>query len=117
MPYLILKGAIKFIDFAMEVFNAELNLSKMREDNETLMHAELNIGGSTIMLCDATFDWKAATGNLFIYVNNADETYHKAIKAGAKSVLELKDESYGRTCGICDPFGNVWWITSLKINS
>lgn len=117
MPYLILKGAIKFIDFAMEVFNAELNLSKMREDNETLMHAELNISGSTIMLCDATFDWKAATGNLFIYVDNADETYHKAIKAGAKSVLELKDESYGRTCGICDPFGNVWWITSLKINS
>jgi len=114
MPYLILNDAKKFIDFVVDVFNAELVFSTMREDNKTLMHSEIQINGSTIMLSGSTEQWKPVKGNLFIYVQDADETYKKAIAAGSATILEPRDENYGRACGVSDPFENVWWITSVK---
>jgi uncharacterized glyoxalase superfamily protein PhnB len=116
MPYLMVKGALKFIDFVKTVFNAELTTSmhKLREDTKTVLHSEVTIGGSTIMFTDATEQWREQTANLFVYVDNADETYKKAIASGAITVMELSDQDYGRTCGVTDPFGNVWWITSVN---
>jgi PhnB protein len=116
MPYLMLKGAMKFIAFTQEVFNATIttNMHKLRENSDKVMHSEIIIGGSTIMFSDASEQWTEQTANMFVYVENADETYHKALKAGAKSVMELSDQDYGRTCGVEDPFGNVWWITALR---
>ncbi len=113
MPYLMVKGASKFTDFVKSVFNAEVTMKKLREDGETIMHSEIQIGGSPIMFCDATQQWEPRTANLFIYVDNADETYEKAIGLGATTVMELSNQDYGRTCGVTDPFGNVWWITSI----
>ncbi len=113
MPYLILNGALQFIDFTKKVFNAGLTSSSMREDNKTVAHSEIQISGSTIMFAEATDQWKAATANLFVYVENADETYNKAIANGAKALMELSNQDYGRTGGVTDPFGNVWWITSV----
>jgi len=54
--------------------------------------------------------------HLFIYVHDADLTYKKALAAGAATVPgnEPSDKDYGRTCGVTDPFGNTWWITSVK---
>lgn len=116
MPYLMVKGALKFIDFVKTVFNAELTTSmhRLREDGKTVAHSEVTIGGSTIMFTDATEQWKEQTANLFVYVANADETYLRAIDSGATSLMDLSDQDYGRTCGVTDPFGNVWWITSIK---
>ncbi len=116
MPYLMLKGALKFIDFTKAVFNAEvtLNMHKMHNDYERVMHSEIRIGGSTIMFTDASQEWKEQPAHLFVYVENADETYKKAKEQGATTVMELSDQNYGRTCGLQDPFGNVWWITSIK---
>jgi uncharacterized glyoxalase superfamily protein PhnB len=114
MPYLILKEAAKFSEFTKKVFQANVSLSKKREDGKTIMHSELQVNGSTIMFADATKQWAAQTANLFIYVSNADETYHKALENGAKVVMELSDQDYGRTCGVLDPFGNTWWITSIN---
>jgi uncharacterized glyoxalase superfamily protein PhnB len=116
MPYLMLNGALKFIEFTKSVFNAEvtLNMHKMREDYKTIIHSEITIGGSTIMFSDATEQWEKQTANLFIYVANADETYKKALESGATTVMELSDQNYGRTCGVKDPFGNTWWITSIN---
>ncbi|QNK63985.1 VOC family protein [Pedobacter sp. PAMC26386] len=116
MPYLMVKGATKFIDFTRKVFHAELieNMHKMREDGLTVMHSEITIGGSTIMFCEATSQWTPQPANLFVYVESADETYQKALDEGAKSVMGLSDQSYGRTCGVEDPAGNCWWITSVK---
>lgn len=116
MPYLMLKGAMKFIEFTRTVFDAELrtDMHKLREDQTTVMHSEIVIGGSTIMFTDATEEWPVQTANLFIYVDNVDERFKKAVDSGAMVVMELSDQSYGRTCGVQDPFGNVWWITSVK---
>ena len=112
----MLHGALKFIDFVQAVFDAELttHMHKLRDDGVTVMHSEITIGGSTIMFTDATEQWKEQTANLFVYVKSADETYKKAIDGGATTVMELNDQSYGRTCGVTDPFGNVWWITSIQ---
>lgn len=116
MPYLILQDATQFIDFTKAVFNAALTtgMPKYREDSKSLMHCEINIGGCTIMFTDATEQWKPQNANLFVYVENADDTYKKAIAAGATTLMELSNQDYGRTCGVTDPFGNVWWITSVS---
>ena len=114
MPYLIVADAAKLIDFAKKVFDAALNFTELRDDTEKIRHAEIQIDGSTIMLADATDEWKQQPANLFVYVEDADQTYNSALENGATSLMELSDQSYGRTCGITDPVGNVWWITSIK---
>lgn len=114
MPYLMLNGASKFQDFTKAVFGSKETLLRLREDGETIMHSEIQINGETIMFSEATNDWKEQTANLFIYVNDADETFKKAVEAGAEIIMPLRTEDYGRTCGVKDPVGNTWWITSTK---
>jgi PhnB protein len=113
MPYLILKNAKAFIEFTKNVFDATLHFAEKQEDGQTIRHAELSIQGATIMLAEATEQWKTQNANLFIYVENADNTYHTALNNSAASLMEPETKDYGRTCGVTDPFGNVWWITSL----
>ncbi|MCW3106936.1 MAG: hypothetical protein JWQ09_1442 [Segetibacter sp.] len=112
MPYLILKNATGFFNFAQKVFGAIEKMKIMRDDTY-IMHAELQIGGSTIMLADSTDEIKPNTAGLFVYVQDADETYNKALEEGATSVMPMSNQDYGRSGGVMDPFGNVWWITSI----
>ena len=114
MPYLVVEGAEKFLQFTKRVFNAQETFKMMREDAKKIMHAEIQIGGSTIMFADTPENVKPQTAGLFIYAENVDGTYEKAINEGGTTLRELSDEDYGRTCGVTDPFGNVWWITSVK---
>lgn len=114
MPYLILKGASKFIDFTKNVFDAEITHKSYREDDKSVLaHCELQIRGSTIMFSDTTDAFPPQTANLFVYVDDADKRFQLALDNGATIVQELNDQDYGRTCGVTDPLGNVWWITSL----
>ena len=85
----------------------------MRNEN-LIAHAEISICDSIIMLADATDAFKTMSAGMFIYVADADETYHKALAEGAKSIMPPSDQEYGRTCGISDPFGNTWWPTTGK---
>lgn len=113
MPYLIVNGAVQFIEFTKSVFNAvENEKRRSMRDEETIRHSEIMIGDSTIMFADSTGTFAPHTAGLFIYVENADKTFKKAIDHGAEVVMDLSDQDYGRTCGVKDPFGNVWWITS-----
>lgn len=113
MPYLMIQEATQFIEFTQTVFGAKLSSKRMREDEKTVMHAEIMIGESTIMFAETTEEWSKATANLFVYVENADEAYQKALDAGATEVMALRDQDYGRSGGVADPFGNVWWITAV----
>jgi len=113
MPYLILNKAKQFLQFTQEVFGAVLNYSVPRDgDEEVIMHAEISIGGSIIMFADATEQWRTSTAGLFIYVEDADTTFQKAIDNGGQVVTVLSDQDYGRSGGVLDPFGNTWWITT-----
>jgi PhnB protein len=113
MPYLIVKGAALFMNFMEKVFDATETHNTMR-DEKIIRHAEIMVGESTIMLADATDQYPAQTAGFFIYVDNADVRYKKAIDAGAKAITPISDQPYGRTGGVADPFGNTWWITSIK---
>lgn len=114
MPYLMMDDAGAFIEFIKTVFNAELTHESTRDG--VIGHCEARIGNSTIMFSQSRDQWKAATANMFVYVEDADVTYNKAIRSGATSVMELADLDYGRSCSVTDPHGNVWWITSVGID-
>ncbi|MDQ6890936.1 MAG: VOC family protein [Bacteroidota bacterium] len=115
MPYLILKDAQKFIEFTEKVFNAEENKAHRHiRDENIIMHSEITIGDSTIMFADSTEAFPSRTSGLFVYVDDADDSYKKALENGARVVTGLSDQPYGRSGGVEDPCGNTWWITSVK---
>lgn len=113
MPYLLLNGVADFIQFAQTVFGATESMRRMRDEN-TVMHAEIRIGDSTLMMADSTAEWSVQAASLFIYVTDADATYQKALETGAESIMEMSNQDYGRSGGFKDPFGNTWWVTSIK---
>jgi PhnB protein len=80
---------------------------------ETLiMHAEISIGSSVIMFADSTEEHPKQTAGLFIYVDDCDKIYQKALDNDAVTVMGPADQSYGRSAGVRDPFGNTWWLTT-----
>jgi len=111
MPYLIIKNAGAFMKFMEDVFGAKEKMKHMRSEG-VIMHAEITVGESVIMLADSTEQYSACTGGFFIYVADADTVYNKAIAAGSTSVMPVSDMPYGRSGGIVDPFGNTWWTTT-----
>lgn len=111
MPYLMMEDAAGFIGFIKTVFDADITHESMRDG--IVGHCEAQIGGSTIMFSNSRDQWTPQTANMFVYVENADETYAKAVANGSETVMPPDDQDYGRSCGVTDPFGNVWWITSV----
>lgn len=113
MPYLIVRNARGLLEFMKKVFGAEETYKAFRnEDQSAIMHAEVRIGSSTIMFADATEQFQPFPAGMFVYVDNADETFQVAINEGAISIEKPADRPYGRSGGVRDPFGNTWWITS-----
>ncbi|MBW8683863.1 VOC family protein [Chitinophaga rhizophila] len=110
MPYLILKDAAGFITFAKDIFDATEQMRTMRDDQK-IMHAEINIHGSTIMVAEQTDEYASQNAGIFVYVADCDSAYQRALDKGAESILPPADQSYGRSAGIKDPFGNTWWVT------
>jgi PhnB protein len=108
IPYLIVKGAPGLMEFLKTVVNAE-ELHKMEGQDGTIMHAEVKIGDSTLMISEASEMYPANPGMYYIYVEDVDATYKKALDAGAESVREPADQFYGdRSCLVKDASGNSW---------
>ena len=112
MPYLILGDARAFINFMEKVFSARLIHKTMRSES-IIMHAEIMIDECTIMFADATEKYSGQTGSFFIYSDDVDHTFKRAVDEGARVLSEPAEQSYGRSCGIMDICGNTWWITSV----
>lgn len=108
MPYMIVPNAYQFIDFMKEVFDATQQLMVPREEG-IIMHGELCMGDAVIMFADATEQFAARPAGIFIYVDNVEDTYSKALAAGAFSTMPLTKMDYGYSCGFKDVFGNDWW--------
>ncbi len=113
MPYILVENAHQFIDYLSTVFDAKLLIKKTNDDDK-IIHAEVAIGESTIMLCDTRETWAIQPASIFIYVQHVDATYQAALEAGGSSAMEVADMEYGRSGGIKDPFGNTWWITQSE---
>ena len=112
-PYLIVEGAAKLIDFAKAAFGAE-ERTRMAGPGGAIMHAEIGIGDSVVMLSDAMPpDYPPTSTMLHLYVTDVDATYKSALAAGATSEREPADQFYGdRSAGIKDAFGNRWYIAT-----
>jgi PhnB protein len=119
-PYLFIKGAADAIDYYKNVFGAKERM-RMPGPNGRVMHAELQIGDSVVMLADENLEIGAkspktlggTSSSLHIYFENVDNIAEKAVSSGAKLVRPVKDEFYGdRTGTIVDPFGHMWSIAT-----
>jgi PhnB protein len=110
IPYIVVPGVAKLIDFAKQAFGAtEVFVSKLPDG--TVMHAEIKIGDSIIMMGEA--GPKSFLGMLHLYMEDVDAVYQRAIQAGGKSIREPTDQFYGdRSGGVEDAFGNQWWIAT-----
>jgi PhnB protein len=120
IPYLYIKGAAKAIEFYKSAFGAT-EFVRMPEPNGQIMHAELKIGDSMIMLSDEHPQMGALSPQsvggtpvtLHLYVANVDAVTQKAVDAGAKLDRPVKDQFYGdRTGSLTDPFGHKWYVAT-----
>lgn len=111
MPYLIVADAEGLMDFLKKVFDA-VEKMVVPADNGKIMHAEVTIGDSCIMLANSTEEFSVQNAGLYIHVADVDATYDAAIKAGGTSIMPPDDKEYGRSSGVKDPWGNTWWITT-----
>ncbi len=115
-PLLRVNGASKLIDFLKQAFEAK-EISRYNQKDGSIMRAEIKIGDSVIMLSDSTKEWKPITSVLYLFVDDTDNKYHRALEIGATSLREPKDEQYGDRCAVVkDHFGNQWWIATHKEN-
>lgn len=121
-PYLIVRGAARAIDFYREAFGAA-ELSRHADEEGRIRHAEIRIGDSVVMLTDEGTDewpeWQSPETrggtpvHLYMYVEDADAIFARALRAGASELLPMKDQPYGdRSGGITDPFGHVWYVAT-----
>ena len=111
-PYLVVEGIPKLIDFLKQAFGAQETFRLTRPDGG-VMHAEVKIGDSKMMMGEPMGEWKARPCALYLYVEDVDAVYQRAIQAGGTSVREPSDQFYGdRTGGVIDPSGNYWGIAT-----
>lgn len=110
-PYLCIKGAAEFIDFLKKAFNAT-EFGRVQNPDGLIGHAEVQVGDSTLMIFDSKEDWAPTPAFLSMYIDDADEVYRQALKAGATQVTEMTTFNIigDRAGRLRDPFGNVWWI-------
>jgi uncharacterized glyoxalase superfamily protein PhnB len=111
-PYLNPRGTGKLIDFLKEAFRGE-EVARHEEPKGTVVHAKVRIGNSIVEMGEAHGEYQPMPAMFYLYVNNTDATYERAIKAGAKSLSAPADQPYGdRNAGVEDPFGNQWYIAT-----
>lgn len=121
-PYLVIKGAAQAIEYYKKVFGATV-VVRMDGPDGRVMHSELQIGSSRIMLADENQSMGATSattiGNspvsLYLYLPDVDKVVDKAVAEGAKILKPVQDQFYGDRSGfIQDPFGHLWGIATHK---
>jgi len=113
-PYLHAKGARSLITFMENAFGAKVeHLTEM--PGREVAHAGVRIGGSMIELGEARESTGQMRAAIHLHVPDADATYERALRAGAKSVSAPEDKPYGeRAAFVIDPFDNHWYIATAK---
>ena len=120
-PYITVDNAAEAIDFYVKAFDGK-ELMRLSDPNDgRIGHAEVQLGDAKLMISDEFPDFGAVGPavlggtpvKLVLSVAAADETFAKAVAAGATSLREMRDEFHGHRSGqIMDPFGHIWFIQS-----
>jgi uncharacterized glyoxalase superfamily protein PhnB len=112
-PYLIVDGAEATIAFLARAFGAR-ELRRFPGPDGTLMHAEVRIDDTVVMLADGGEGWPPVPAHVHVYVRDVDAAYRQALAAGATSVQEpVKKEDADRRGGVKDAGGTTWWIATM----
>jgi PhnB protein len=121
-PYMVFKRAADAIEFCKKAFGAEETM-RFADKDGSIRHAEIRIGDSSLMLVDEFSEFPEIRSvqtlggspvQIFLYVDDADAVFKRAVEAGADGFHPPRDAEYGRAAGVKDPFGLVWWITAHK---
>jgi PhnB protein len=119
-PYITVRGGVKALEFYKQAFGAT-EIMRFQAPDGSIAHAEIEIGGSRVMLGDEMPAWGnrgpetlgGASGGLMIYLPNVDAAFARAIAAGAKEFKPVQDQFYGDRSGtVIDPFGHVWTLST-----
>lgn len=123
-PYLVARDASKAIEFYKKAFGAEEIFRMPGPDGNGVMHAEIKIGNSVLMLVDEMpqmKSWvspqslKGTTVTLHLYVEDVDAMFKRAVDAGATVSMPVMDAFWGDRYGkVTDPFGHEWSIATHK---
>ncbi len=109
-PYLIVNGVADLIEFAKLVFGAKETRRSLGSSGQ-IQHARIRIGDSHIMMGEPESGSRSMPAVLYVYVEDVDRTFERALEAGATALREPADQFYGdRNAGVRDHCGNEWWI-------
>ncbi|MFN4260779.1 MAG: VOC family protein [Gemmataceae bacterium] len=121
-PYLIIKGAAQALEFYQQAFGA-VELMRFADPSGKVMHAEIKIGDSILMLADEHPEMNCFAPptiggspiSIMLYVEDVDQRFQQALAAGAKEVRPVQDQFYGDRSGtLTDPFGHTWTFATHK---
>ena len=111
-PYLVVAGASRTIDFLTRAFDA-VELRRFADPGGRVLHAEVRIDDTVVMLGDGGEGWPPIPAHVHVYVPDVDETYRRAIAAGAASVQEpVQKGDEDKRGGVKDAGGTTWWIAT-----
>ena len=119
-PAIVVRDAAAAIDFYKKAFGAE-EIDRMAGPDGSIMHAEIRIGDSILMLGEENEQWGTKSplslngvhGSLHLYVEDADAAFNRALKAGATVRYPLEDAFWGDRYGkVTDPFGHEWGLAT-----
>lgn len=122
-PNLTMRETGKAIDFYKRAFGAEERMRFLAPDGKGIMHAEIKIGDSIIFLsderpemgCRGPQSLGGTPVGFFLYVEDVDQAFDRAVSAGAKSEGPVSDMFWGDRCGqLTDPFGHKWTLATHK---
>ena len=114
-PSLNLKNAAAAIDFYKRAFGAKERM-RMPGPDGGVMHAELEIGGSVVMIGEA-MQQPESRSTMYLYVKDVDSVVRRATEAGAKATMPVTDMFWGDRMGnVTDPFGQSWSVATRKEN-
>jgi len=119
-PYLIFRDVANALAFYEKALGA-IELSRHADPQGVILHAEARIGDSTFMFTSENPQYPfirsiESVGDspvqFFLYVDDVDARFQRALDAGGKVVMPLANQFYGRSGGFKDPFGHVWWLST-----
>lgn len=112
-PYLTVSDVRKLMDFLTKAFGATERGKFEEPGGKRIMHAEMLVGNSIVMMGEPLKPDDVRRTMLYVYVPDVDVTYKKALAAGGTAVQELKNQVYGdRSGSVKDPTGNEWHIAT-----
>ncbi|HSL23698.1 MAG TPA: VOC family protein [Vicinamibacterales bacterium] len=119
-PQLSLDNAAETIDWYKRALGAE-EIGRSLGPDGKIMHAEIKIGNSRVMVndvmpgCKGPREFGGSPASLWLYVENSDALFNRAVGAGATVQMPMEDQFWGDRAGaVADPSGYTWWIATRK---